>query len=244
MNFEPFDKRAFVRTPDLTAFVEPYFFFTYGNALKLMFVSASVDNVLGFAAQELLGRPIDELFSPAGDSESEHETATSPPPYCWNQQQQRSQFTMAARHRLGHKVRLEIQTYAEQDGQGNIIAIHGVARKIMENNAIAAAARAKLNALENQIAKLSDREQQVLNRVLNGRLNKSIAKELEISERAVERIRARVMKKFQAGSTAQMISMATQMNLLKDLLELGDETVEPTSQPSKNNGIIQQIVQN
>jgi two-component system response regulator FixJ len=64
-----------------------------------------------------------------------------------------------------------------------------------------AAARAKL-------ARLSQRERQVLERLVQGQLNKTIAWELGISARTVEVYRAKLMAKMEAPAFADLVRMA------------------------------------
>lgn len=69
-------------------------------------------------------------------------------------------------------------------------------------------------ALEREIASarlkmLSLRERQVLEQVLAGEMNKTIAKHLEISEKTVEKHRASMMKKLRLRSVAELVRMAT-----------------------------------
>ncbi len=58
-----------------------------------------------------------------------------------------------------------------------------------------------------RIAALSLRERQLLDRVVAGKLNKTIADELDISIKTVELHRARMMDKMQARSLAELIRM-------------------------------------
>lgn len=225
MNFETFHKRSFARTPDLAAFSEPYFFFTHDSSHRVLFVSPSISGILGYSAQELIGKSTSELF----DSVSANS-------YPSQHSRDHALFTISVTSSAGEKVTLEIQTYREINHQGELEAIHGIARRLDAQAAIESDARQRLAKLEVLTNELSDREQQVLSRVLGGRLNKSIAKELEISERAVERIRARIMKKLRADSTAQMISMASEYKLLNELLNPTEQNVCPSPLSSKNNG--------
>jgi two-component system response regulator FixJ len=62
--------------------------------------------------------------------------------------------------------------------------------------------------LTERLQSLSDRERQVLDRVVSGQANKVIARDLGISPRTVEIYRAKVMGKMQADSLAGLVRMA------------------------------------
>lgn len=63
-------------------------------------------------------------------------------------------------------------------------------------------------ALTAKMATLSARENEVLNGLLQGKSNKAIGRDLNISERTVECHRANVMRKTGAGSVAELVRMA------------------------------------
>ena len=63
--------------------------------------------------------------------------------------------------------------------------------------------------IEQKLALLTAREQQVLSLVVVGKPNKIIAAELELSQRTIEAHRAAIMEKMQADSIAQLV---TQVN--------------------------------
>ena len=60
-------------------------------------------------------------------------------------------------------------------------------------------------AVRQRLATLTPRECQVLERLLDGKANKVIASELDVSQRTVEIHRARVMEKMQADSVAMLV---------------------------------------
>ncbi len=74
-------------------------------------------------------------------------------------------------------------------------------------------ARTKSNAAQQQLAtdkrlsKLTNREQQVLERVMAGRLNKQIADDLSISIKTVEAHRANMMEKLNVNTVADLLRL-------------------------------------
>lgn len=62
--------------------------------------------------------------------------------------------------------------------------------------------------IRQKIDRLTAREQQVLAKLVEGKPNKIIAYELDISPRTVEVYRANVMTKMQAGSLSELVRMA------------------------------------
>jgi two-component system response regulator TtrR len=70
----------------------------------------------------------------------------------------------------------------------------------------AAAERERMNAA--LLARLTTREQQVLERIVAGRLNKQIAADLGISIKTVEAHRANIMDKLEANTVADLMRVA------------------------------------
>ena len=79
-----------------------------------------------------------------------------------------------------------------------------LAQASLFNSSVAAVPR---QVISERKAKLTDRENQVLERLLQGKLNKEIADELGISRRTVEVHRARVREKMHARGIADLIRM-------------------------------------
>jgi FixJ family two-component response regulator len=70
-----------------------------------------------------------------------------------------------------------------------------------------AAQHTQVASIKTRLESLSDREKQVLEAVVNGKMNKTIAYDLDISIKTVEAHRARVMEKMEANSLAHLIRM-------------------------------------
>lgn len=76
----------------------------------------------------------------------------------------------------------------------------------------------RLDELRQRFEHLNPREKLVMNLVVEGRLNKAIARELKMTERTVERVRAVVLEKVRADSAVQMASLLTEHRVLDELL--------------------------
>ena len=78
-------------------------------------------------------------------------------------------------------------------------------RRAADQDVVKQGAEARRSAGDPRLQSLTAREREVLERVVAGKLNKSIADELGISIKTVEVHRARVMEKMQAKSLAELI---------------------------------------
>jgi FixJ family two-component response regulator len=75
----------------------------------------------------------------------------------------------------------------------------------LELEATRRAARHRAAGVQRRLATLTEREREVMQLVIAGRLNKVIADELGISIKTVEAHRARVMEKMEARSIAELV---------------------------------------
>ena len=80
-------------------------------------------------------------------------------------------------------------------------------QRVLARARMAAEKDARREEVRRRLAALSPRERQVLDQVAAGKLNKTIASELNISTKTVEAHRARVMDKMQAHSVAELIHL-------------------------------------
>jgi two-component system, LuxR family, response regulator FixJ len=79
------------------------------------------------------------------------------------------------------------------------------------------AAAGESHAFAARLKRLTHREQEVLDRMLQGMQNKFIARDLAISPRTVEIHRARIMQKLEVESVAQLVRCATRAELTGDI---------------------------
>jgi FixJ family two-component response regulator len=71
---------------------------------------------------------------------------------------------------------------------------------------------AQIQSLEERYESLSRREREVMSLVVSGRLNKQVGGELGISEITVKAHRGKMMRKMQASSFAELVSMAASLH--------------------------------
>ncbi len=69
---------------------------------------------------------------------------------------------------------------------------------------------------ESRLSSLTDKEREVVELLIVGKANKVIAAELGLSRRGIEDRRARIMKKLNLKTVAELVDLVTVQNLLED----------------------------
>ena len=87
-----------------------------------------------------------------------------------------------------------------------------VIEKAFERDAKIRERRTRQSRIAGRLATLTEREREVLQRVIEGRPNKIIASELDISMKTVEFHRAKVMEKMGVTSVAELVQFAMQQS--------------------------------
>ncbi|HEY1962364.1 MAG TPA: response regulator [Rhizomicrobium sp.] len=92
-------------------------------------------------------------------------------------------------------------------------ALLSAIRAAIQRSQVALTQEAELRLLQDRFDSLSRREREVMALVVKGLLNKQVGAELRISEITVKAHRGKVMQKMRAGSFAELVNMASELDL-------------------------------
>jgi FixJ family two-component response regulator len=96
------------------------------------------------------------------------------------------------------------------------------------------AVASEMKTLQQRYSDLSNREREVMRLVVSGLRNKQVAHELRISEITVKAHRGRMMRKMQAASLAELVTIGAKLRVPRDglLRQASIRTVSGTCVPS------------
>ena len=86
--------------------------------------------------------------------------------------------------------------------------------RALARQGVARAQRSRLDAFRAHLARLTQRERQVFDLIVRGKINKQIAHELGTTERTVKAHRHQVMEKMQVHSLAELVSIAERLGMI------------------------------
>jgi DNA-binding CsgD family transcriptional regulator len=96
-------------------------------------------------------------------------------------------------------------------GKSLVLMMHDVTPVLDRQDALSATSSASALMSNTHLAKLTSREREVLDMIVVGKLNKTIADELGISIKTVEMHRSNIMRKLGARSVAELVRLAMNM---------------------------------
>ena len=203
--------------PDIEQFTTPYFFFSGNANAEITYVSASVEKVLGYKPVEVYGRSVYDFLKSNDEVNQDFEACKS---------KRFGQNFVGEHHKLravlnrnGERRVLLVQTVGCKNELGQIIAVQGLAQDITRQYQVAFEMWSRLEELKALESKLSGREKEVLAMMVQGKLNKIIARELSVTERTIENVRARLKAKLQVESIAQVAAIATELKILPTIVD-------------------------
>lgn len=210
--------------PNLDCFSAPFVFFSIAKCGELTYFSPSAQEVLGLRPDEEIGKKYTDFLDLKNPINVEFQRRT-------DERFASGVTSSSTMHAVfdtnkGKRI-LRIQTYGEADASGEVILNHAIAQDITDSLVLGSDLHRRWHVLQSVRNELSKREKQVLERVMNGRLNKSIARELDVTQRTVESARSRLIKKFGAKTTAELVRLATELTMLTNIIESLDEEVLP-----------------
>ncbi|WP_161604686.1 LuxR C-terminal-related transcriptional regulator [Roseiconus nitratireducens] len=198
--------------PRATDFVEPYFFFSNRNVTEVTFVSPSVRGVLGYDPSAIPGLSYTHFLY-------EGDPLNQDIPECQRVDLSDGQTLHAlrgVRNSDGERRILSVHTVgvAENPG-GPVVRRHNIARDVTESVQTHMDLMSRLEKLEHEARQMSRQERDVAERILQGKMNRDIARELDVSDRTVERRRAAIMKHLNAATTSEMVSKLVEREMLR-----------------------------
>ena len=214
-------------------FRAPYFFCSTGDADKICYITPSVADVLGYDPVHMLGKAFQQLLLPDDPLNLETKPDTA-------RVDSQSHHGGAPRDRITPALQTpkagEIRAVANAQGERRVLSImvtpvrdcrqaatvrkHRLAQDITGQWAMVVRVRQRLGEICSQIAKLSERDRIITEAATKGRSNESVAEELDVSVRTIERCRRELRKQFGVNHVAEIVTLLSECNTLKGLWQL------------------------
>lgn len=163
--------------------------------------NAGAFRLFGYTADEAIGQPAAVLVPP--DEVNEERPLLK----MIRTGERVEHFETRRRCKDGSVVDVSLTLSPIHDSQGVIIGASGIARDISDQIWAKEAAKRR-DAAQAKLAQLTERESEVLSLVVAGNANKVIASKLDLSEKTIEKYRARITKKLGVRSVAELVRIA------------------------------------
>jgi PAS domain S-box-containing protein len=198
--------------PRATDFVDPYFFFANRGLSEVTYVSPSVRSLLGYDPDHIPGLSYtqflyegDVLNEDIGECQRTDLSDGSSIHALRSVRDSKGDCRVLSVHTVG---------VAEIEG-GPIVRRHNIARDVTESVRAHKSLMSRLEKLEHAARQMTRQEREVAERILQGKMNRDIARELEVSDRTVERRRAAIMKHLDAATTPELVSKLVERDMLR-----------------------------
>lgn len=206
-----------IEQPTLTVFVKPYFFIANRNDAEIVSASPSISDVLGYGVQQVIGIPYARLFSPACPVNQDARSRDFAPPVTG----QSYHLLRTMIDQTGEKRFLSMRTITlssnENRGQAYQQSIAEDVTESFHHHARLLRRHREFSAAEER---MSEQENAIAEKVLQGKMNREIADELALSERTIDRRRARIMRLFGVETGFALVSKLVQGTELNASLQM------------------------
>lgn len=198
--------------PRASDFVDPYIFFANCPRTELTFVSPSVQDVLGFPPETVTGMSYHRYLC-------ENDALNNDVAECERVDMSDGRTIHALRSvydSSGNRRILSVHTVgvAETEG-GPVVRRHNIARDVTESVRTHMRLMARLQDLDSAARKMTRQEREVAEGILQGKMNRDIAQELNVSDRTIERRRASIMRHLGAATTSELVSKLVERDMLR-----------------------------
>lgn len=198
--------------PRPTDFVDPYFYFSNGDLSKVTYVSPSVQSVLGYDPDSIQGLSYMDFLWDGDRLNDDVEECQQV-----DLSDGRSIHALrSVKDSNGDRRILSVHTVGiTQTAGGPVIRRHNIARDVTESVRSHTVLMKRLKTLEQATRKMSPQECEVAELILQGKMNRDIAQELEVSDRTIERRRAAIMQHLDASTTSELVSKLVERDMLR-----------------------------
>ncbi len=195
-------------------FAAPYFFLSTDRASRVSYASPSFEHVMGFHPLKVLGENCVEFLireDPVNkglrDLDQQELSAG------------RSMHTLrASRDADGNRRILSVLTTGVIDPQTcQVVRRHNIVHDVTRQWAMAVQVRDNLTTLDERISKLSRRDLEISKAAAEGRSNDSLADELGVSVRTIERSRSRLRERLGVQHVSEVVRLMSQRDMLDEL---------------------------